>query len=167
MIIVLLISTPPSLLLLLLQVRSPTNAPSAWKPSAKVRIWSRTCESTQDTNSAAALMGLVAAAEFGYMRNQHQQQQHTTQQQQQQQQQLHQQQQQQQQQHPDSTATDVARRSSSSSSYQGECEEKRSGRNFQVSRREVNFFLLVFIELILSWIRLEAEANGSAKDTWT
>ncbi|KAM8707991.1 hypothetical protein ACLKA7_015028 [Drosophila subpalustris] len=96
-------------------------------------------ENEQDNNnrSAAALMGLVAAAEFGYMRNQHQQQQqqqqqqkHTTQQQQQQQQ-LHQQQQQQQQQHPDSTATDVARRSSSSSSYQGECEEKRSGRNFQ------------------------------------
>ncbi|XP_034482611.1 zinc finger protein sens [Drosophila innubila] len=87
-------------------------------------------ENEQDNNrSAAALMGLVAAAEFGYMRNQHQQQKHTTQQQQQQQ--LHQQQQQQQQQHPDSTATDVARRSSSSSSYQGECEEKRSGRNFQ------------------------------------
>lgn len=91
--------------------------------------------------SAAALMGLVAAAEFGYMRNQHQQQQqqqHTTQQQQQQKQQL-----QQQQQHPDSTATDVALRSSSStsSSYPGECEEKRSGRNFQVSRREVEFFM--------------------------
>ncbi|XP_016975292.2 zinc finger protein sens [Drosophila rhopaloa] len=81
----------------------------------------------QDNRSAAALMGLVAAAEFGYMRNQHQQPQ---------QQQLHHQQQQQQhqqhqQQHPDSTATDVARRSSSSSSYQGEGEEKRSGRNFQ------------------------------------
>ncbi|KAH8257384.1 hypothetical protein KR038_008205 [Drosophila bunnanda] len=82
----------------------------------------------QENRSAAALMGLVAAAEFGYMRNQHQQPQ-------QQQQQLHhhqqQQQQQHQQQHPDSTATDVARRSSSSSSYQGEGEEKRSGRNFQ------------------------------------
>ncbi|EDW35203.1 GL15695 [Drosophila persimilis] len=89
----------------------------------------------QDNHSAAALMGLVAAAEFGYMRNQHQQQQqqqpHQQQQQQQQQLQHHQHQQQQQQQHPDSTATDVARRSSSSSSYQGECEEKRSGRNFQ------------------------------------
>ncbi|XP_030573142.1 zinc finger protein sens [Drosophila novamexicana] len=85
-------------------------------------------EAEQDNNrSAAALMGLVAVAELGYMRNQHQQ--HTTQQQQQQQQ-LHLQQQQQQQ-HPDSTATDVARRSSSSSSYHGECEEKRSGRNFQ------------------------------------
>ncbi|KAH8370026.1 hypothetical protein KR093_001900 [Drosophila rubida] len=89
-------------------------------------------EAEQDNNrSAVALMGLVAVAEYGYMRNQHQQQQqqqqHTSQQQQQQQQQL----QQQQQQHPDSTATDVARRSSSSSSYQGECEEKRSGRNFQ------------------------------------
>ncbi|XP_068149936.1 zinc finger protein sens [Drosophila tropicalis] len=79
----------------------------------------------------AALMGLVAAAEFGYMRNQHQQQQ---------QQQANssnssslaqQQQLQAQQQHPDSTATDVARRSSSSSSYQGEGEEKRNGRNFQ------------------------------------
>ncbi|XP_017080041.2 zinc finger protein sens [Drosophila eugracilis] len=85
----------------------------------------------QDNRSAAALMNLVAAAEFGYMRNQHQQPQ-----QQQQQQQLHHQQQQHQhhqhqQQHPDSTATDVARRSSSSSSYQGENEEKRSGRNFQ------------------------------------
>ncbi|KAH8256193.1 hypothetical protein KR026_010223 [Drosophila bipectinata] len=83
----------------------------------------------QENRSAAALMGLVAAAEFGYMRNPHQQ----THQQQlhhhhhQQQKQQHQQQQQ----HPDSTATDVARRSSSSSSYQGEGEEKRSGRNFQ------------------------------------
>ncbi|KAH8270076.1 hypothetical protein KR018_003613 [Drosophila ironensis] len=87
----------------------------------------------QDSRSAAALMGLVAAAEFNYMRNPHQQPH---------QQQLHPhhhhhhqqqqpQQQQQQQQHPDSTATDVARRSSSSSSYQGEGEEKRSGRNFQ------------------------------------
>ncbi|XP_034658217.1 zinc finger protein sens [Drosophila subobscura] len=90
----------------------------------------------QDNRSAAALMGLVAAAEFGYMRNQHQQQQQQQQpqpqpQQQQQQQLQHHHQQQQQQQHPDSTATDVARRSSSSSSYQGECEEKRSGRNFQ------------------------------------
>ncbi|XP_043649256.1 zinc finger protein sens [Drosophila teissieri] len=89
-------------------------------------------EQQQDNRSAAALMNLVAAAEFGYMRNQHQQPQ------QQQQQQLHHQQQQSQQhqhqhqqQHPDSTATDVARRSSSSSSYQGENEEKRSGRNFQ------------------------------------
>ncbi|KAH8361634.1 hypothetical protein KR084_011776 [Drosophila pseudotakahashii] len=84
-------------------------------------------EHQQDSRSTAALMNLVAAAEFGYMRNQHQQPQ--------QQQQLHHQQQhqhhQQQQQHPDSTATDVARRSSSSSSYQGENEEKRSGRNFQ------------------------------------
>ncbi|KAH8261475.1 hypothetical protein KR044_009854 [Drosophila immigrans] len=94
------------------------------QPEQQVKI-----EAEQDNNrSAAALMGLVAVAEYGYMRNQHQQQQHTTQQQQQQQQQ---QQLQQQQQHPDSTATDVARRSSSSSSYQGECEEKRSGRNFQ------------------------------------
>ncbi|KAH8379695.1 hypothetical protein KR009_006583 [Drosophila setifemur] len=78
----------------------------------------------QENRSAAALMGLVAAAEFGYIRNPHQQSP---------QQQLHHQhqQQQQQQQHPDSTATDVARRSSSSSSYQGEGEEKRSGRNFQ------------------------------------
>ncbi|XP_037720546.1 zinc finger protein sens [Drosophila subpulchrella] len=82
----------------------------------------------QDSRSAAALMNLVAAAEFGYMRNQHQQPQ---QQQQLHHQQQHQQHQQQQQQHPDSTATDVARRSSSSSSYQGENEEKRSGRNFQ------------------------------------
>jgi len=90
-------------------------------------------EQQQENRSAAALMNLVAAAEFGYMRNQHQQPQ-----QQQQQQQLHHQQQpqqhQHQQQHPDSTATDVARRSSSSSSYQGENEEKRSGRNFQVSK---------------------------------
>ncbi|XP_017052084.1 zinc finger protein sens [Drosophila ficusphila] len=84
----------------------------------------------QDSRSAAALMNLVAAAEFGYMRNQHQQPQQQHQQQLHHQQQ-HQQQQQQQQQHPDSTATDVARRSSSSSSYQGEVEEKRSGRNFQ------------------------------------
>ncbi|KAH8305625.1 hypothetical protein KR059_003986 [Drosophila kikkawai] len=81
----------------------------------------------QENRSAAALMGLVAAAEFGYMRNQHQQ----PTQQQQQQLHHHQQQQHHQQQHPDSTATDVARRSSSSSSYQGEGEEKRSGRNFQ------------------------------------
>ncbi|XP_046867798.1 zinc finger protein sens isoform X2 [Drosophila willistoni] len=77
----------------------------------------------------AALMGLVAAAEFGYMRNQHQQQQQANSSNSSslaQQQQL-----QAQQQHPDSTATDVARRSSSSSSYQGEGEEKRTGRNFQ------------------------------------
>jgi len=84
-------------------------------------------------------MNLVAAAEFGYMRNQHQQPQQQQQQQQLHHQQQHQQHHQQQQQHPDSTATDVARRSSSSSSYQGENEEKRSGRNFQVSRLKTGY----------------------------
>jgi len=93
----------------------------------------------QDSRSAAALMNLVAAAEFGYMRNQHQQPQQQQQQQQLHHQQQHQQHHQQQQQHPDSTATDVARRSSSSSSYQGENEEKRSGRNFQVSRLKTGY----------------------------